>query len=315
VNLIVAIIGLIVGLLILYFSSEITVDKMIKLASMLGVSVFTIGFVVSSIGSDLPEIVNSVISAAIGHGSILIGTSFGSVNAQISLVLGLIPFFCIFCRLIPSTFFLVGITEVILLIISVFLSLDGKVSRFDGIILILLWLLSVYIFSRLKEEPISVDESEKLGIEHEDYPRLGLIMLGGFIGIGVGSYLVIESVITISRFFGVSEFIISFFFLSLGTSMPELIVSISAIKKRHFELAIGDIIGSCVVDSTLAVGIGPLLFPIVFDGSELLFPGIYAVFVSIIVVSVLSYRQVHDKLSGGLFLGLYLLTWIIPLFI
>jgi cation:H+ antiporter len=140
-------------------------------------------------------------------------------------------------------------------------------------------------------------------------------MLIGFVGIGIGSFLVIESVIIISRFFGVSEFIISFFFLSLGTSMPELIISISAIKKRHFELAVGDIIGSCVVDATLAIGIGPLLFPIVFDSSELLFTGLYAIFVSIVVVSVLSYRRINDKRSGGLFLGLYLLTWIIPLFL
>ena len=314
-NLIISVLALIIGFLILYFSSEFSVDKMISLASMLGVSAFSMGFIVSSIGSDLPEIINSVIAAALGHGGISIGDSFGSVNTQISLVLGLIPFFCSFCRLIPSTFLLVGATEVILLIISVFLSLDGKVGRFDSVLLILLWLFSVFIFHRLSKEPISVEKSDEIQTKPESYSKLGSHMLIGFVGIGIGSFLVIESVINISRFFGVSEFIISFFFLSLGTSMPELIISISSIKKRHFELAVGDIIGSFVVDATLAIGIGPLLFPIEFDASELLFTGLYAIFVSTVVVSVLSYRRINDKRSGALFLGLYLLTWIIPLFL
>ena len=137
-NLLISVVALIIGFLMLYFSSEFTVDKMISLASMLGVPSFSIGFIVSSIGSDLPEIINSLIAAAVGHGGISIGDSFGSVNTQISLVLGLIPFFCSFCRLIPSTFLIVGVTEVILLIISVFLSLDGKVGRFEGFLLILL---------------------------------------------------------------------------------------------------------------------------------------------------------------------------------
>jgi Ca2+/Na+ antiporter len=58
---------------------------------------FSVGFIISSIGSDLPEIVNGIISAYLGHGNISVGDSFGSINTQISLILGVIPFFCTFC--------------------------------------------------------------------------------------------------------------------------------------------------------------------------------------------------------------------------
>ncbi len=301
------------GLLILFFSSETAVDSLIKMATLLGASVFTVGFIFSSLGSDLPEIVNSVISSYLGHGDISVGDSFGSVNTQITLVLGLIPFFCRFCRLIPRRFAVVGVSEVVILIASVFLVVDGDVTRMDGLILILLWALSIWVIRRYGEERIAAEESEeilrpKLGIR-----RIAFLAVLGFVGVAVGSYLVVESVIVISSALGVSEYLVSFFFLALGTSMPELVVSISAIRRRHFELAIGDIIGSCLVDATLGVGVGPLLFPITVDGSTVLLTGIYAVVSSLVVVTVLSYRGINDKRSGGLFLLLYLGTWLVPL--
>lgn len=95
--------------------------------------------------------------------------------------------------------------------------------------------------------------------------------------------------------------------------MPELVVAVSAIRKKHFKLAVGDIIGSCIVDATLAVGMGPLFFPISFDSSALLFTSVYAVVASLIVVGVLSLRGVNDKTSGGNFLLVYALSWIILL--
>ena len=306
---------LIIGFVILYFSSDLAVDRLISLATILGASLFSVGFIISSIGSDLPEIVNGIISAYLGHGNISVGDSFGSINTQITLVLGLIPFFCTFCRLIPRTFAIVGFTEVGILILAIVLSVDGYVSRFDGIILIILWGLSIFIIQRFGEDKVAVEDSDELVVEDRNIQKLVIAILLSFIGIGVGSYLVVESVIAISEAFGVSEYLVSFFFLSLGTSLPELIVAISAIRKRYFELAVGDIIGSCIVDATLAVGIGPALFPIVVNGSEILLTGLYAVLTSAVVVIVLSYRMIHDKKSGLLFLTLYLSTWIIPLFL
>ena len=100
----VAVAALLIGVIVLLFSSERTVDQLLKMSVLLGFSPFTVGFVIASLGSDLPEIINSVISAYIGHGNISVGDSLGSVMTQISLVLGLIPFFCTFCRLIPLKF-------------------------------------------------------------------------------------------------------------------------------------------------------------------------------------------------------------------
>jgi cation:H+ antiporter len=72
----------------LIISSEKAVDQLIKLAKIVGLSTFTIGFVIASLGSDLPEIINSLISSYLGHGDISVGDGFGSVLTQITLVLG-----------------------------------------------------------------------------------------------------------------------------------------------------------------------------------------------------------------------------------
>lgn len=308
-----AVLGLLAGGLILIVSSEKAVDQMIRLSKIIGLSTFTIGFVVASLGSDLPEIINSLISAYLGHGDISVGDSLGSVMTQITLVLGLIPFFCTFCRLIPSTFKYVGAVEVGVLLISIFVAADGNVTRLDGVFLILLWAVSMVVLRRFAEQRVVLDESIELEDEpRENLPKLIGWLLVGFAGIGIGSYVVIESSIAISRFFGISEYIISFFLVSLGTSLPELVVEVAAIRKQHFDLAVGDIIGSCIVDSTLAIGIGPLFFPIEVTGSHVLVTGLYAVFASAVVVGVLTWRGVNDRPTGGLFILIYLMSYLLP---
>jgi len=156
-----AVIGLTLGLLILSFSSEKTVNQLIKLASTMGASTFTVGFLIASLGTDMPELVNSLISSYLGQGDISVGDSFGSVMTQISLILWLIPFFCRFCRLIPRKFSIVGLTEVVVLVISIFLSSNGDLSRLDGIILVILWIIPMFILRRVTiDEKVTVERRE-----------------------------------------------------------------------------------------------------------------------------------------------------------
>lgn len=87
-------------------------------------------------------------------------------------------------------------------------------------------------------------------------------------------------------------------------------VEVTAIRKRHYELALGDIIGSCLVDATLGVGLGPLFFHITVSSKNVLITGLYAALVSIVAVSTLSIRGKNDKKSGGTLIFLYLLSYL-----
>lgn len=308
------ILGLVAGLGVLIYSSEKAVGYLVKLAAHYGASMFTIGFLVASIGSDLPEIVNSVFSAYLGHGDISLGDSVGSVLTQITLILGILPFFCRFCRLIPRTFAIAGLVEISVLGLAIALARDGTVSRLDGLILIAAWGASMVLLRRFGGKGLAAEECE--GVVCDESPgRLLTYTLLGFAGIAVGSYAVIQSVITLSSAFGVSEFAVSFFMVALGTSLPELMVEIAAIRGRHYELALGDIIGSCIVDSTLAIGLGPIFFPITVSGWNVVVTGLYALMASVVVVSVLTWRGVNDRRSGGLFILLYFGSYLITYFL
>jgi len=133
----------------------------------------------------------------------------------------------------------------------------------------------------------------------------------GFIGVAVGSYIVVESLLELSKIFNISEYLMSFFVASIGTSLPELVVDLTAIRKREYELAIGDIIGSSLVDASLSIGIGPMLFTNVISGRIAFHSGLYAILTSILVVSALALRGKVDKKAGVFFIAIYLFSYIL----
>jgi len=123
--------------------------------------------------------------------------------------------------------------------------------------------------------------------------------------------VVVQSVIQLSAAFHVSEFLISFFVLAIGTSLPELVVDLTAIRKGQFELAIGDAIGSCIVDASVSIGIGQLFFPQIVSGETAMITGLYAIFGSIVVILTLALRKKLDKKAGALFILIYLLSYVL----
>jgi len=133
----------------------------------------------------------------------------------------------------------------------------------------------------------------------------------GFIGVAIGAYIVIQSVIALSAVFQISEYLISFFLVAIGTSLPELVVDLTAVRRQQYKLAMGDIIGSCIFDACLSIGIGPLISPITVSGELATITGLYAIFGSIMVILTLALREKVDGISGAFFIFLYLLSYLI----
>ena len=141
--------------------------------------------------------------------------------------------------------------------------------------------------------------------------RLLVFALIGFIGVAVGSYAVVTSVIEVSTIFNVPEYIISFFAVAIGTSLPELVVDVRAIRKGETALAYGDIIGSCIVDSTLSIGIGAFIFPQAVSTNLANTAILYTIVASFIVTCLLTLRGTIDRKAGVILISLYLLSYII----
>jgi cation:H+ antiporter len=131
----------------------------------------------------------------------------------------------------------------------------------------------------------------------------------GFIGVAVGAYAVVQSVITLSATLNIPEYIISFFLLAIGTSLPELAVGLTALHKKQYEIVIGDIIGSCIVDASFSIGIGQVFFPQTVSSELASITTLYTIFASLAVIFTLAIWERVDKKAGIIFIALYLLSY------
>ena len=246
-----------------------------------------------------------------GHGDIDIGDSIGSSLTQITLVLGLLPIICGSFRVRRQEFLVLGGCQILALIVVYAIISKGYITRLDAIFIV--GSLAIYFFIIYIETKDTVMEKVDLVITKSDKPKKYHAILAAiaFLGVALASYMIVLSVITISARLGVHEFIISFIFLSVATSLPELAVDITALRRKHYKMAIGDIIGSCIVDTTLSIGIGQIFWPQAVS-AELAIPAILiTMFATAIVIIVVSARQKVDKKAGALFLALYAMSFIV----
>jgi len=307
-----ALLFLISGILIIVFASNIAIKHSALLASALGISPLIIGISLVSIGTDLPEIFNSIISCSLGHGDIDVGDSVGSILTQITLVFGLLPIICGSFKIDRKEIIILGACQILGLIVIYAILEKGYFTRLNAIIMVGSLVIYLIIISSVTKESIleRVDLIEKTSTP-KSKPFHIIIAFLGFIGVAIGAYTIIQSIITLSSIFHVHEYIISFFIASLGTSLPELAVDISAIRKKHYKIAIGDIVGSCIVDSTLSIGIGQVLFPQAIS-AELAVPTVlYTIFASFIVFIIVAVKKKMDKKAGIAFIILYLFSYLL----
>jgi cation:H+ antiporter len=120
----------------------------------------------------------------------------------------------------------------------------------------------------------------------------------------------VRAVVAISADLGVPEYALSFFGASIGTSLPELAVEFTALRRGARELALGDVLGSCMVDASLSIAAGPLLFPTAVTEIIAVRGGIIAVLGMVAVGAILGMRGIHDRVSGLVLLSAYLLAYL-----
>jgi cation:H+ antiporter len=306
-ELVLPVILLLLGMIILVFSSNKTVDHSVVLACNWSVPPIIIGLVLVSIGTDFPEIINSVISSSLDLGNINVGTSIGSAFAQLTLILGIIALSLRRFEVNKKEVFIIGVSILFASILSFLLILDSYISRLDGLFLITSWVLTVLIIRRIAKKDFSCPPRRANELKRSGYNVLMVIL--GFIGVAIGTYLVIDSILEITRILNISEFIASFFIASIGTSLPELTVTLTALRKGQQELAIGDIMGSSLLDASISIGIGPLLFPTSIPGGPVIATWIYTIVSVLIVTLLLSLKGRVDKKVGIICLSLYLFSY------
>jgi len=303
IDIILAVSAFLGGVVLLAYSSEKAVKHSVSMASALGISPLMIGLVVVSLGTDLPEIVNSITSSAMGHGDINVGDSFGSVLVQITLVLGLVALLGGTFKVKRNEIVVIGSCELLALIAAVSMVEKGYISRMNAIFLVASFPLLMLIIKNVMKSEYAIPQGDTKLFRHI------VIAIVGYVGVAVGAYVVVNSVVALSAEAHIPEYLISFFVVAIGTSLPELAVDLTAVRRKQYEIAIGDAIGSCIVDAGLSIGIGPLFFPVAVSARLAETTGLYALLASIAVLLVLAVRQKLDRKAGVFFIILYGLSY------
>lgn len=298
---------LIVGLWASNAGSRRVVTAGERLAMRFGLSPFMIGLTIIAIGTDMPEIATSISASASDHGDLVVGDSVGSTVTQITLVAGLL---CLYrpMRAERRTVLWTGAMIVSALIIGAAVLNDQELGRVDGGLLVLFWLVGTYTVHAYAREPRSRQPELFSTTLASDVGQLTMALTA----VAVGAMAVVLAFVEIADMLGVPEYLSSFFVLSIGTSLPELLVDGRALRDGQGALALGDLLGSSLVDATLSLGVGPLLFPVSVSastaGGSLVAAGVVAG-----AVVVLARRQVHRRASGTALLGLYAIGFVLLL--
>lgn len=293
------------GIVGLWLGTELTISGALTIAKRHQLSDFFVGLVILSFGSDLPEIavaVDAGIKTRLGldASGVVVGGAIGSIVGQIGFVLGLTGL--ITYLTLPRRFIfqhgavLLGATVLLFLV-----AFDGTVTGTEGLILITLYL--IYVFVLLKGEKVPEQPLEPM-VDGRFNPWLLLIVgLGALIA---SSELTVSSVVNLATTFEVSEAVISVIVIGFGTSLPELSISISAILKKKTHLSVGNIIGSNILDTLLPIGIAAIIAPVIFERQFLLFDLPYVFLLTLITLIFFVRIRGLQKFEAGIILGFYL---------
>ncbi|MFX0022945.1 MAG: sodium:calcium antiporter [Candidatus Hermodarchaeota archaeon] len=314
IEIIIAIFVLIVGISLIIYASMKAVKHSAILAAALGISPLIIGVTLVSIGTDISEIFNSLVSCAVGHADIDIGDSVGSDLTQLTLIFGILPLVAGIIYIHRKDIIILGACEILSLILIFTIVEKNFVTRLDGILLVGCLGIYIWLIYNANKESIlqRVEMIEKIKTPKSKPYHLFIAVLG-FGGVTLAAIMIVQSVIVISRAINIHEYIISFFIVAVGTSLPELAVDINALRLGHHQIAIGDIVGSCIVDSTLSIGIGHVVFnqnPNPITGALAIPTVLYTLFASLIVFIAIAARRKIDRIAGILFISLYFMSYI-----
>jgi len=209
---------------------------------------------------------------------------------------------------------ILGACQILALVLIFTIIEKGFISRLDGILMVGCLGIYIWLIYNVNKESIlhRVEMIEK--IETPKSKKLHLIIAAaGFIGVTVAAIMIVESVIVISSVLNIHEYIISFFIVAVGTSLPELAVDVNALRLGHHQIAIGDIVGSCIVDSTLSIGIGQVVFnqnPNYIEAGLVIPTVLYTIIASFIVFIIIAARRKLDKKAGIVFISLYFFSYL-----
>lgn len=292
----------------LVYGADFIIKESERIALHYNISHFVIGATLVAFGTSLPEMAASMMASGQGKSDMAVANVIGSVMFNITLVLGVV--FLIAKSMDPDRDLFAKDSAWIVFPVIVFMLMiqDGIISRIDGLLFLSIMAAYLFFLFNSDKEALEGELDDDLEKESFQWMRTAVLLGVGFVLTIGGANFVIESGSSIARDFGVSEWVIGLFMISLGTSLPELVVSLVAIKKGNADLSIGNIIGSNVANFSMVLGGASLLAPLSVDLQASSYDIMIMIAASLALLLILANR-LYNK-AGAIFLFVLLALFV-----
>lgn len=293
------IILLVLGFILLLKGADWFVDGASSIASRFGIPQLIIGLTIVAMGTSLPEAFVSITAALKSNAAITIGNVVGSNILNVGIILGITalirPLHIQNSTIKYEMPFMILVTLVLIL-----LGINTTISRLDGMIMWLFFLGYLYYIFKMSKNQMEETEIKQT---NPLFIPLGLVCLM------VGSNFAVDAATNIAISLGVSQRFIGLTIVALGTSLPELVTSVTAARKGNADIAIGNIIGSNIFNILFVVGSSALITPVPFE-SHFIIDSFVAILIGLVLYICTKKTRVLDKKAGILLLITYSIYFI-----
>ncbi|MBO4290691.1 MAG: calcium/sodium antiporter [Lachnospiraceae bacterium] len=293
---------LVIGFVLLMKGADYFVEGAAGIADRLGIPQLIIGLTIVAMGTSLPEAAVSITAAVKGSAEITIGNVVGSNIMNVLVILGLTAVICALPVQKSTVYYEIPFVILITVLLAGLGLTDHRVSRMEGGILwIGMGIYLLYLWQMTKKGKNDEEESD----EKQKSLWLMLIMIvGGAVAITFGSRVTVNAASKIALIFGMSERFIGLTIVAFGTSLPELVTSVTAGLKGKTDIAVGNIVGSNIFNILFVVGTTALISPVTYSAGFLIDSGVAIATVLFLWLCVLKKHKL-GRMGGLLMLAGY----------
>ncbi|MBN2316909.1 MAG: calcium/sodium antiporter [Sedimentisphaerales bacterium] len=315
-NIGVAVVFLVAGLLILWKGADLLVAGAVGLAEQLGVSSLVVGLTVVAMGTSAPEVAASIagVLREVGGGDLALGNVFGSNIANLALVGGLVALIRPLEVKRKTLFREIPVMLIVALLLWPFLR-NSYMSRPEGLILMAVFavLIVITIHTAKREAKQTRDEAKKanLGAKPKNPNTLKnvLCVIIGLAGLALGAKITVDGAVVIGTRLGLSEAVIALTIIAFGTSLPELMTCVVAAVKGHHDISVGNLVGSNIFNTLLVTGAAGVVRPFQIESQRLAAGADYWIMIAVSAVfagAVVIGKRVVDRTCGIALVCMYI---------
>lgn len=298
---------IIIGFVLLIVGADVLVDGSSGIAKKIHIPEIIIGLTIVSIGTSMPELFVSITSALDGYSDMAIGNIIGSNLCNLLLILGLSATIKPVVFQKETRLYEIPMCLLVTIVLMYFCNSQGGISRLEAVILLVLFcaFIGYTIYMGRKESKKEIVEIQTEEKKNSILKNIVFVLLGIF-SLKFGGDLVVDNAVNVARYFNWSEKLISLTILAVGTSLPELVTSVTAAVKGNSDIAIGNIIGSNIFNILLIIGVSAFITPITYNFS---YNFDFSVLIaSSIILAIFPFIPPKDKMSrfnGIVYLFIY----------